>query len=788
MFGSPSASRKAAGAGVLGAAVGAVAFVLYLKTLYPGLGGGGDVAKFQYLGGVLGTPHAPGYPLYILISFVFAHLPVGTPAFRINVMSAACGAAAVGLVCAILVRLRCHLGVAAAAALALACDRFLWGKSTAAEVYALGAVLTALIVWLAVRWGETGRDRDLYLTAGVASLALGNHLTIAMLAPALVAYVFATRRQSIRPRSTAITALLIAVGVSQYGFILLRTWQHAAHLETHAANLRELWDVVTARTYADEIMAFTWRALLTSRVPQFWHMFLTEMNVAGALLLAIGVLVSWRRRLTAGLLLVLGALGVAWLTVNVDADVDGFILPAVVMMWLLAGLGLQAVWEWLSRRGSAGLVVGLAALVALPGWQLSRNYRANDHHRRTYEIGYMNALFASLGDRSAIVREAYSVDQQLLYKLVAEHAAGSRTIELIDAGRATIEHYAQAGYAVYAFVGSRDLLEGFGFRFTAVQLHEGGRPEGEPVDMAPLALFKLARWAPCAAIGNLGWVDLTKASSPGALTLKIDNYRPFDSVAVTYIGTTAAALAPELVASRGPRVPAFDVVVFELDRPADRTKLAALLARDAVPDPARILAQPRVARFEVRVNDDGQFSVSTIDLGGAAPAIAVTRATADLQNPQRVLVCGWSGGAIVAGGQSSEEIDLGPDGDSWFGQGWSAAESSAAGFVRRAVGPHAEWILPLERARHLRVRVRARVEGHPAAATRAVRLSINGAMLPYRTVTADWADYEWDISEGDARPGLNRMTIELDSSSAGALSVRAISVVIDASAPGGRRP
>jgi len=40
--------------------VALVAFGVYLKTLFPGLGGGGDSAKFQYVGSVLGTPHPPG--------------------------------------------------------------------------------------------------------------------------------------------------------------------------------------------------------------------------------------------------------------------------------------------------------------------------------------------------------------------------------------------------------------------------------------------------------------------------------------------------------------------------------------------------------------------------------------------------------------------------------------------------------------------------------------------------------------------------------------------------------
>jgi hypothetical protein len=87
----------------------------------------------------------------------------------------------------------------------------------------------------------------------------------------------------------------------------------------------------------------------------------------------------------------------------------------------------------------------------------------------------------------------------------------------------------------------------------------------------------------------------------------------------------------------------------------------------------------------------------------------------------------------------------------------------------------------------LRVRLRARAEGGPGESLRAVRLTINGAMLPYRTVTTDWADYEWDISERDERAGLNRMALDLDASAGAALSVRAISVVIGSSSVGARQ-
>ena len=72
----------------IGAIVALVAFGVYLRTLFPGLGGGGDSAKFQYVGSVLGTAASTRISAYVFVSFCFAQIPFGTLAWRINAMSA----------------------------------------------------------------------------------------------------------------------------------------------------------------------------------------------------------------------------------------------------------------------------------------------------------------------------------------------------------------------------------------------------------------------------------------------------------------------------------------------------------------------------------------------------------------------------------------------------------------------------------------------------------------------------------------------------------------------------
>ena len=68
------------------AEIGLLAFVVYHQTLLPGVGWG-DIARFQYVARVWGISHRFGYPLYIVLSRLFGYLPVGTLAYRVNLMS-----------------------------------------------------------------------------------------------------------------------------------------------------------------------------------------------------------------------------------------------------------------------------------------------------------------------------------------------------------------------------------------------------------------------------------------------------------------------------------------------------------------------------------------------------------------------------------------------------------------------------------------------------------------------------------------------------------------------------
>lgn len=120
------------------------------------------------------------HPLYVMIGYPFAKLPIGTPLFRINLLSALFGALAISVLYYLGTLLVINHWAALVGAGALAVSHTYWFHSVTAEVYTLGIFLTVCLITLAVRWSTKSNFVDLILFALVSGLGLANHRLFAL--------------------------------------------------------------------------------------------------------------------------------------------------------------------------------------------------------------------------------------------------------------------------------------------------------------------------------------------------------------------------------------------------------------------------------------------------------------------------------------------------------------------------------------------------------------------------------------------------------------------------------
>jgi hypothetical protein len=103
------------------------------------------------------------------------------------------------------------------AAAAYAVSPVAWRLATEAEVFALNALFASLLLWATAPRFALAPPRRVVVLAGLAGLALSNHLTIAFLAPVgLVAAFHGLRGSSLRVRTAISAAAAFGAGLLPY--------------------------------------------------------------------------------------------------------------------------------------------------------------------------------------------------------------------------------------------------------------------------------------------------------------------------------------------------------------------------------------------------------------------------------------------------------------------------------------------------------------------------------------------------------------------------------------------
>jgi len=221
----------------LAATIAAVlVFALYVITLGPSTAMW-DTSEYIAAAYIMGIPHPPGNPFFVLVGRVFSIIPMApNVAMRINILAALSSAVSAGMWFLITERVlvgwlpeRWQRIVGGSLAAMIGATAFtVWSQSVVNEkVYTVSLVFFAIVAWLTVRWADDPdgprADRWLVLIAYLLGLGYSNHPAGFLVGPAVGMAVMIRRpRTLMRWRLMLACVGALALGITPFAIQPIR--------------------------------------------------------------------------------------------------------------------------------------------------------------------------------------------------------------------------------------------------------------------------------------------------------------------------------------------------------------------------------------------------------------------------------------------------------------------------------------------------------------------------------------------------------------------------------------
>ncbi len=322
--------------------------IYYACTIAPGLtwahfsADGGDLITAAATGGV---PHPGGYPLYLILARLFQFIPVGSLAFRTNLLSAVCSIAASLLLYACLVRAlspRPHARTSALlGALVYGTIPLTWGQALVTEVYALHGMMVILCLFML---DSNDSPRHSLVLGLVFGLSASNHLTSLFLLPLLA--LGAGERSSTVPSSLLRRALGVIAGSSLYLLLPLRALSNPPVNWGNSSTLSGFVWLVTGQAYRTYPFSLSLAEIL-QRLRAAPGLFIEQFTIVGVLLVVYGLLSHLPRKL----ILATGWTSLAFFLfaiIYTPFDSQVYLLPVWMCFTVWLTFGIQDLIDYLS--------------------------------------------------------------------------------------------------------------------------------------------------------------------------------------------------------------------------------------------------------------------------------------------------------------------------------------------------------------------------------------------------------------------------------------------------------
>jgi hypothetical protein len=409
-----------------------IPFLFYLLTLAPSVTFF-DSGEFLTAIQSLGSPHSPGYPLFVLYAKPFTWLPFGNIAFRVNIATAVSAAAAcygIYLLVSFMLtddgneetgKFDLFLNNAAAlgASLAFAFSSRLWLQSNHDKPYPLLAFFSAMILYLILVWRSKYRSGwaspgYLYLGAFLCGLSFGAHQSMVLLMPSYIWLILSADWTLIkRIKEQIVSCTFFLAGFSVYLYLPIRATRHPLLNWGDPETLDNfLWHFLRKGYPAEKVdrdFSLLWKQLSAFNLVH-------EFTIVGLFLLLTGLFmyaVKRRDEVIAYAIAVCTFLAVLVGYQNTPEQMifltEEFFTPVYLFTAVFIGLGLcflvRKAVHGAGRGRLAGYAVRLVAgvvFLSLPATLCAINYHENDQHENYIAFDYATNTLRSL-DQDAVL-------------------------------------------------------------------------------------------------------------------------------------------------------------------------------------------------------------------------------------------------------------------------------------------------------------------------------------------------------------------------------------------------
>jgi hypothetical protein len=430
----------------------------------------GDTGSIQTIAGSPVITSRDGYPLYFAIGDAVLWLTRAEPAHAMNLTSAIEGGAACGLFVLVSFEIGGVLPMAVAGALLFAVSYSFWSQCIIAEVYALHMAFVLATIYLLLRWERQPSTGRLAAVFACYALGFGNHLSMILLAPGIVAFLLLVEPRGWRylfsPHIVLLAAGMALAGAAQYLWNLRTLWLTPNPPSSVWEALVTFWFDVTKSDWRETMVLNVPQSMIADHVAMYWFDLRQQfgMMIVPFALLGTGWLAATRPRRAVLLLGIYAANLIFAFSYNVG-DAHVFYLPSHLMLALLASVAFaRSAFTTPLRQHSAFIARASAALLAV--YALARGYRdfpALDRSHDTRPTEWLQSFTAGLDERTHLylIDLNWQVANGLSYftKSIAPNVLVARMRDVLPYAPALIIDNDEAGRRVVVNPQARRLLD-----------------------------------------------------------------------------------------------------------------------------------------------------------------------------------------------------------------------------------------------------------------------------------------------------------------------------------------